>query len=168
MYKCGILIQNLNVTSNTHKRKNREFNHTENKCQLSPKRCASAVNQHHNSGGMQNLAEVICIRCVLLHHSTLPLVMSNVSLCKWLHCKRQGCSHSCYDQLCRLLKFSLLRFCDILKYGTVLRHICSNTICSFNFAQPTLRVLVYKTCSIHFSHLRYMHSHVNAYSVHFS
>jgi len=101
------------LTSNTHKRKNREFNHTENKFQLSPKRCASAMNQHHNSGGTQNLAEVVCIRCVLLQHPTLPLEMSNVSLCKWLHCKRQGCSHSCYHQLRRLLKLSLFRFCDI-------------------------------------------------------
>jgi hypothetical protein len=97
--------------------------------------------------------------------TTFYLATSTV---QWLHCKRHGCSHSCYHQLRHLLKLSLFRFCDILKYGTVLRHICSYTICSFNFAQPTLRVLLYKTCSIHFSRLRYMHSHVNAYSIHFS
>jgi len=89
-------------------------------------------------------------------------------MCYRLHCKEQGCSHSCYHQLRHLLKLSVFRFCAILKYGTVLRHICSNTICSFNFAQPTLCPLVNKTCSIHFSRLRYVSSHVNTYSIHFS
>ena len=111
------------------------------------------------------------VQCSPLQRVTLGFIYSPFiarGMCYRLHCKRQGCSHSRYDQLRLVLKWSLLRFCDILKYGTVLRHVCSNTICSFNFAQPTLRVLAHKTCSIHLSRLRYVSSHVNAYSIHFS
>lgn len=148
---------------------------------MSPKRYASAMNKHKKKSRRSYLHNLCSSTTVYLATSNVlytPLQRVTLGflqnpwiargMCYRLQCKIHGCSHNCYRQFRHLLKSSSFRFCDILRYGDVLRHICSNTICSFNFTQPTLRAFVHKTCPIHFSRLRYMSSHVNTRSIHFS